>query len=120
MTLWGNTDTQMVSNSSVFTSQASSVRANYYPGLAANRAQYDNPEITELIDLAATVGDRAERERIFKRIQELAAEDIPYLGIAHMQMNIGGHLGTGGLLPFPNNNHDWSRAYRITNLDELG
>ena len=103
---------QIVVNSAVWTIP-NSVRNIYYPGMVGNVAHYNNPRVNELLDLALITGDGPERESIYREIQEIAAQDLPYIGIFHMTMVIGGRAGTGGLLPYPNNNHDWSMVYRI-------
>lgn len=45
----------------------------------SNTAGYDNPVVDSLFQRAGTTVDREERGRLYRRIQELAVEDLPYL-----------------------------------------
>jgi peptide/nickel transport system substrate-binding protein len=48
-------------------------------GLAGNRAFYKNNEVDTLLRKAATINDQAERESIYKKVQDIAIEDAPYI-----------------------------------------
>lgn len=112
-TVWGNTESQIVVGSSVWGGKASSCRSYLYPGYNANKANYDNPRVNELIDRGSTTFDRAEREKIYKEIQEIIAEEVIYIPVFNMSLYYIGQLGCGGMVWYPDNNHDFSQAYRI-------
>jgi peptide/nickel transport system substrate-binding protein len=45
----------------------------------SNAAGYRNPAVDSLFDLAGGTLDTAERRRLYRRIQEIVVEDLPYL-----------------------------------------
>ena len=110
---WGSTQTQMMISGAEFQQWASSARGMLYPGVVGNRAQYNNPEVVALFDEAAATLDAAERERLYRRIQEIVAEDIPYLTNYHMEQVIGITQGIGGIMFMPNGMHDISGIYMV-------
>ena len=112
-TMWGNTDAQIVVNSGAWSGLANSIRNYVYPNNNANKANYSNPEVSALLDQASVETDEAKREQLYKQVQAIVHEELPYLPIFNMELFIGGQAGTGGILFFANNNHDYSLAYRI-------
>src|SRR5919201_753760 len=54
------------------------VSNNIGPILFSNGAGYINPQIDDLFDRAAASVDRAERARLYARIQDLVGRDLPY------------------------------------------
>ena len=104
---------QMICYTGTWNTVASSVRPYYYPGGSANRASYNNPEITELLDLAPTQTDAAEREATYKKIQEIAAQDIPFVTIYNINHGIGALKGVGGMILKSGADHDLSYTYMI-------
>ncbi|USG64546.1 ABC transporter substrate-binding protein [Brevibacillus ruminantium] len=48
-------------------------------GLAGNRAFYKNDKVDELVRKAASINDKAEREKLYKEAQNIVIEDAPYL-----------------------------------------
>lgn len=112
-TQWGNTNSQIVVTSGPWTTLASSVRMYLYPGSSGNKANYNNPEVTALLDQAAQTFDAKEREAIYRKIQEIVAEEIPYLPIFNMELFVASQKGCGGVKLYVTNNHDYTYAYRI-------
>lgn len=49
------------------------------PPAGANRGRYRNPEVDRLIEAAAVAEDFATRQRLYRRIQEILLEDLPYV-----------------------------------------
>jgi peptide/nickel transport system substrate-binding protein len=45
----------------------------------ANRTFYSNPRVDELIDQARSVLDQETRKRLYGEVQEILAEDLPYV-----------------------------------------
>jgi len=93
--------------------KAVSSRNYFYPGSPGNRANYDNPEMAELLDRAAVTVSESEREKIYRDIQALIARDLPYLGIFNMQFIISCVAGLDGMLLYPTSNHDYSYIYLV-------
>jgi peptide/nickel transport system substrate-binding protein len=48
-------------------------------GLAGNRAFYKNDKVDELVRKAASVNDKAEREKLYKEAQQIVIEEAPYI-----------------------------------------
>jgi len=111
-TTWGHTEAHIVVNSAVFAVPSSS-RNFLLPNMNANKANYENPEVIQLLETAAVTVDDAERERMYRRIQQILADEIPYLGTLHMGMNRMEAAGVGGVTYFPDNNWDFTGAYMV-------
>ena len=110
---WGNTDAQMMYGSGGWSYSPIDSRPFYYPGAAQNRANYDNPEITALYDQIRITTDVAERERLYKLIQETVAPEVVYLGTVYQIFFVACLDGVDGLLLYPDMSHDLSGAYMI-------
>ena len=110
---WENNDFDIVCSSGAWTPLASSCKSYLYPGLNTNKALYDNPEVTALIDEAAGTPDGPERQAIYYKIQEIVYDEIPYLGIQHGGLYFAAHHGVGGVVFFPTNHIDYSGIYRL-------
>lgn len=54
--------------------------ANAKPG-GANAGDYENPALDKLMDQANAVVDRNARKAIYQQIQNILADDLPYLGL---------------------------------------
>ena len=105
---------QLIKFNLIINPSAASVRPNFYPGGALNRMFFNNEEVTRLLDEVGGVFDRAERERIFLRIQEVVAEYIPFI---NMYWRINGILaarGVGGLnLPSDHHQTDLRQIFHV-------
>lgn len=53
------------------------------PPAGANRNRYRNPEVDRLLELGRSTLDRAARRAIYRRVQQIVAEDLPYLPLWH-------------------------------------
>jgi peptide/nickel transport system substrate-binding protein len=51
------------------------------PPLGFNRGFYSNPEVDRLIDAATEAKDQDERKRLYRQVQQLVAEDAPYISL---------------------------------------
>ena len=71
------------------------------------------PRVQELLVQGDVTPDGPEREAIYVEIQELIAEEIPYIGIGSGASFHGRQASCGGVLMFEDNCHDYSHAYRI-------
>ena len=50
-----------------------------FPPHGANRTYYSNPQVDALIDQARSVLDQETRKRLYGKIQQILAEDLPYI-----------------------------------------
>jgi peptide/nickel transport system substrate-binding protein len=76
-------------------------RANTTPGNARNVAFYKNAELHGLLTYAQETNDRAEREAIYRRAQEIIGKDAPWVPLAHNQITVAAHDDVLGLLLHP-------------------
>ncbi|MGI9102358.1 MAG: ABC transporter substrate-binding protein [Terriglobales bacterium] len=53
----------------------------FTPPRGANRGSYANPEVDKLIDEGRRAVDEQQRRRIYARLQQLLAEDLPYIDL---------------------------------------
>ena len=112
-TAWGNTETQIICGTSFGVVPPSGIRLYCYPGFTANRANYDNARVKELIDLGDKTFDNTEREKIYHEIQAIIADDLPYLTNYHQGMAFAGQAGCGGAVLYPDAGQDFSQYYRV-------
>jgi peptide/nickel transport system substrate-binding protein len=106
--------TQMIFFSLAMTYAPSSVRNFFHPDGAANRMQYSNPEVTRLIDEAASMLDETQRRAHYFRIQEIIAEDPPFLQVFWRINGTVAAQGIGGIrLPADNLQNDFREIYYI-------
>lgn len=82
-------------------------------GALGNKAQYSNPRVDELIALGEGTPNGPEREAIYYEIQDIVAEDIPYIGLFNIRNFIGRHANCGGSIIWPDSVVDYSYAYKI-------
>ena len=68
----GNNDPQILEY--VFSSKR-------FPPDGANRGRYHNPALDALFDRAATETDQEKRKEIFTEVQEIVADDVPYIDL---------------------------------------
>lgn len=54
------------------------------PPNGRNRGHYDNPEMDRLLEAGRFTVDPDEQKRIYAEIQRLAAEDLPYVSLWHL------------------------------------
>ena len=102
---YDNNQAEMVHFLNVFDLSASSARNIFYPGRSTNRASYSNPEITDLLDRAPTVVDAKERETMYKRVQEIVYDEMPYISLYYSTRIIVAQAGIGGLILNADLNH---------------
>lgn len=111
---WGSSVTQMHIHTAEWQNVASSSRTSLYPGVSGNRANYNNPEVAALLDEALTTFDTAEREAIYMKVQEIVAEEIPYIFAYHHEQIFGIAKGVDGFVLYGNSpSLDYSGMYMI-------
>ena len=107
VTVYGSDQVDMVHYVSPFDLSAASARRMFYPGGSSNRASYNNPTVNELLDLAPTIADPAEREAIYRQIQEIVVEEIPYINLYYRIQTVVTSSAVGGILTNADMNYDF-------------
>lgn len=110
---YSNNVSQMVMMPGGWQFEASSARNFFYPGASNNRASYFNQEVADLIDAAAKEIDEAKREQMYKRIQEITAEDLPFLVLVGPEHVIGALPNVDGVKLAVTSYHDLSYVYQV-------
>ncbi len=70
-------------------------------GSAVNVAFYADGEVRGLLGHAQETEDRLERERLYARVQERIAEDVPWVPLAHTQVALAARDDVTGLILNP-------------------
>jgi peptide/nickel transport system substrate-binding protein len=73
-------------------------RDNTQIGSAQNVAFYRDGVVHNLLEDAQSASDRLERERLYARVQEQVAEDVPWVPLAHAQVPIAARDDVSGLI----------------------
>jgi len=109
-----NSGSQMVFFNIVMNMSSASFRNIFIPGGPQNRMFYNNPVVTEMLDEVATMLDASEREAHFMRLQEIVAEDIPFINVFWRINGILAANGIGGVgLPPDNQQADLRELFYI-------
>lgn len=85
----------------------------YYPGAAQNRASYNNPEITQLLDKVQVEADAAKQKELYFKIQELAAKDNPFINLFYMKQTVAALKGVEGFVLKSDVSHDLRNMYKV-------
>jgi len=104
---------QMVAHVGTMTRSASSIRNLIASGAATNRASYNNPVIEEMLVQAGMTVDAAEREAIYREIQEIIAHDLPYINTYNIIAAPVGVRGIGGMFLRNCHSNDLRFIYRV-------
>jgi len=107
-------DHMMIFHGITFTYAAGSCQNVFLPGRAQNRGNYENAEVTALITEALGTTDRAAREQLYLRVQELVYEDMPNCNVLWRLNGIVACKGVGGIiLPYDTHQTDLRGIYWI-------
>ncbi|MGH3089691.1 MAG: ABC transporter substrate-binding protein [Rubrobacteraceae bacterium] len=68
---------------------------------AQNIAYYQNPELDEILNDAASTIDEAEREELYAQAQEIIYDDVPWVPIAYAEPPLGFQEAVQDYLPSP-------------------
>ena len=75
----------------------SSIAGAYLTGSGDNRASYSNKTVDELLAKAQLETNAAEREKIYKEVQRIEAEEIPYIATYARRDVMGAVKGVDGV-----------------------
>jgi peptide/nickel transport system substrate-binding protein len=76
-------------------------RDNTTVGSAINVANYRNSLVHNLLRDAQETDDRLERERLYARVQEIVAEEVPWVPLAHARVALAARDDVSGLVLNP-------------------
>ncbi len=62
---------------------------------------YSNPEVDKLLDEAVTIVDQSERAKIYEKVQEILAEDAPFIPLLQGKLYIVVRKGVEGVMLGP-------------------
>ena len=85
------------------------------PPRSANRGFYSNPRVDQLIDAARRETDRGRRKRLYAQLQEILANDLPYISLWYLDNVVVRTPRVRDLEVAPSGNYDflvhadWSR-----------
>jgi peptide/nickel transport system substrate-binding protein len=85
---------------------------NAEPGTARNLAFYKNAELHGILVWAQESSDHAERERYYRRAQELIAREAPWVPIAHAEVVVAARNEIVGLTVHPSSSIYFHRVRR--------
>jgi len=102
---------QMMAHAATMELYASSIRPHLMPNGSLNRASYNNPTVTEMLERAGTVTDEAGRRAIYHQVQEIMHEDVPYINIMYREFMAAAVPGVGGITFSSNMTHDLRYIY---------
>jgi peptide/nickel transport system substrate-binding protein len=81
------------------------LHSKYIPakgGMGRNSIAYENPEVDRLLEAGVREMDRAKRKPIYGKLQEVLADDLPYLPIYHYVVIRATKANVQGFQPNPN------------------
>ena len=110
-TAYDSNKVEMIHYLNVFDNSSGSARAILYPFGAWNMVSYNNDAVNDLLDRAPTIADANERATVYRQIQEMVAEDMPYLGLYYSVRAITSKAGIGGIILNDDLNHQFRGIY---------
>ena len=113
MTQYGDQNFTLLHFVSPFELAPSSARVMLYPGMSANRASYNNPEVNDLLDRVISITDPVEQERMYHQIQQIVATEIPQLSIFEKVWTLITNNRVGGIITNPDMNHDFRGVFML-------
>jgi peptide/nickel transport system substrate-binding protein len=72
------------------------------PPRGYNRGYYSNPEMDRLVESAQTTFDINERRKLYARVQQIAADDLPYVSLWWEDNVVVLNRALQGFVPYPN------------------
>ncbi len=85
---------------------------NAEPGVARNLAFFKNAELHGILSWAQESSDRSERERFYKKAQDLIAAEAPWVPLAHGEVVLAARTTLTSLKVHPSGNVYFQPVYR--------
>jgi peptide/nickel transport system substrate-binding protein len=86
-----------------------------FPPKRANRTFYSNPKVDALIREGRTTLDQSKRKAIYAEVQQIIAQDVPYVNLWYLDNVIVHTKRLRGIEVNPSGNYDFLRTAEITN-----
>jgi peptide/nickel transport system substrate-binding protein len=86
-----------------------------FPPHGANRGYYSNPEVDRLISQARTQLDQNSRKALYARIQQILAEDLPYINLWYFDNVVVHTKRVGNISLNPSGNYDFLKTAELLN-----
>lgn len=83
-------------------------RRMFYTNSNVNKAHYVNQEVIDLVDKAVTLSDDAERMAVYAQIQQIIADDAPWIPLYFGTKFIAINKNLDGVIYEPNQRHDFT------------
>ena len=110
-TQWGNNKSQIILTPIAFSANAAAFRNAMYPRATGNRASFEDPRLTEILDQALVELDYTKRGELYYEAQEIIAEGVPYVNMWYLLQTVVAVKGIGGF-NFPGDNlYDFRYIY---------
>ena len=110
---WGSTSYDIMVFGGPWQTLPSSCNFTLQTGMIGNKAQFSNARVDELIELGASTPNGPERQAIYEEIQQITADELPYLGTINQNVFYGRHANCGGAIYFPDGVLDYTYVYKI-------
>jgi peptide/nickel transport system substrate-binding protein len=85
---------------------------NAVPGSAQNISFYRNPVLDSLLVEAQIAVDEPSRGKLYAQVQDILAEDAPWLPLAHSELVVAARAELGGVLLTPLGHPQYQLIYR--------
>ena len=86
-----------------------------FPPHGANRSYYSNPQVDALIDQARRESDQRRRKQLYSRIQQILANDLPYINLWYLDNVLVHTRRVTNLELNPAGNYDFLRSAELVN-----
>jgi len=87
--------------------------SNSFPPRRANRTFYSNPRVDELIREGRTTLDQEKRKVIYAEIQQIVAEDLPYINLWYLDNVLVHSTRVKGITVSPAGNYDFLKTAEL-------
>jgi peptide/nickel transport system substrate-binding protein len=84
-----------------------------FPPKGTNRGYYSNPRVDSLIDQARRESDQAVRKRLYSEIQEILAQDVPYINLWYFDNVLVHSRRVRNVTLNPSGNYDFLKTAEI-------
>ena len=85
-----------------------------FPPRRANRGYYSNPEVDQLIDQARQSVEQALRRKLYFRVQQILAEDLPYISLWYVDNVVIHNKRLADIKLNPSGNYNFLTQARLT------
>jgi ABC-type transport system substrate-binding protein len=84
-----------------------------FPPHGANRGYYSNPQVDALIDQARSTTDHEKRKQLYAQIQEILAEQLPYINLWYFDNVIVASRRVRNLMLDPSGSYDFLKTAEL-------